>query len=113
MKMRALLPALLLVAADIPAAQSLGTKPTVVSTNPADGAVDVSRALRCLSMTFSKPMNVSACGGSTSGWIGAGGCPFRKLDPNEIQHCEARRCRLLGLQDNPNPSVSSAPETAD
>ncbi len=48
------------------------TKPTVVSTNPANGAKDVPASIRSFSVTFSKPM-VGGCGSSTSNWLGAGG----------------------------------------
>jgi len=52
MKMRALLPALLLAAVSPATAQ---TKPAVASTSPANGATNVSRILPCFSVTFSKP----------------------------------------------------------
>ncbi len=72
MEVRALLLLLLLPVAEMAVAQSSGTKPTVVSTNPANGAVNVSRTLRCFSVTFSEPMS-GQCGAVTSGWVGAAG----------------------------------------
>ncbi len=44
------------------------TKPTLVSTNPANGATGVSRYLASFSMTFSKPMDTRFCGASTRSW---------------------------------------------
>ncbi|HYK91261.1 MAG TPA: Ig-like domain-containing protein [Acidobacteriota bacterium] len=44
------------------------TKPTMVSTNPANGATGVSRYLASFSMTFSKPMDTTRCGASTRSW---------------------------------------------
>jgi hypothetical protein len=50
------------------------TKPTIVSTNPPNGATGVSRMLASLSMTFSKTMDTRFCGLSTRNWpYGAGG----------------------------------------
>jgi pimeloyl-ACP methyl ester carboxylesterase len=72
MRAKVLLPASLLVIASVAAAQSSGAKPTVVSTDPANSAVNVSRALQCFSITFSEPMN-TICGAVTSGWVGAAG----------------------------------------
>ena len=50
------------------------TKPTVVSTNPANGATGVSILLASFSVTFSKPMGTTQCGASTRNWpYGPGG----------------------------------------
>ena len=46
------------------------TKPVVVSTNPADLAVDVSPDIASFSITFSKPMDTNYGLPGTSGWIG-------------------------------------------
>ncbi len=51
---------------------SAQTKPTVISTVPANGATSVSNALACISVTFSKPM-YGACGMGTSNWLLGGG----------------------------------------
>ena len=48
------------------------TRPTVVSTNPSDGATGVSPDTRSLSITFSKSMYTQRCGASTVNWPGAG-----------------------------------------
>lgn len=50
-------------------------KPTVVSTNPADGATGVSRHIESFSITFSKPMEIGSCGAITSNW-GKGSCSW-------------------------------------
>ncbi len=50
------------------------TKPTVVSTDPPNGATGVSPTIVSFSVTFSKPMNtLSGCAAMTSNWTGAGG----------------------------------------
>ncbi len=48
-----------------------GTKPTVVSTNPANGATGVKGDIRSFSVTFSKAM-AGGCGANTLNWLGAG-----------------------------------------
>jgi hypothetical protein len=66
------------------------TKPVVVSTNPANGAANVSRFLDCITVTFSKPM--VGCGMSTQGWLGAGqpgsSCTF-SADGKTMAYCRA------------------------
>ncbi len=47
-------------------------KPSVLSTNPANGATGVSPDIRWFSVTFSKTMDTGACGALTGNWIGAG-----------------------------------------
>ncbi len=50
------------------------TRPTVVSTDPPNGAAGVSAWLASFSMTFSKPMDTTRCGASTRNWpYGPGG----------------------------------------
>ena len=60
-----------LIIASAAGAQSSGTKPTVVSTDPANGAVNVNRTIPSLSVTFSKPMAPLA-GMTTSNWYAGG-----------------------------------------
>ncbi len=47
-------------------------KPTVVSTNPANGAVGVPKTLTSITITFSKPMDSVCRGVWTSNWIEGG-----------------------------------------
>jgi hypothetical protein len=58
----------ILVASAIPAQAQ--TKPTVVSTNPADLAKNVSATIPSIIVTFSKPMNTNYGGLWTNGWPG-------------------------------------------
>ncbi len=52
-------------------AQALASNPTVVSTNPPNGATGVSRTLESFSVTFSAPMRVS-CGAGSQNWLTEG-----------------------------------------
>jgi pimeloyl-ACP methyl ester carboxylesterase len=45
-----------------------GGSPTVVRTNPANGATGVSRSLTSVSFTFSEPMDSRSCGCFSSNW---------------------------------------------
>lgn len=60
---------LILLAAHALPAQAQ-TKPTVVSTYPADLAKNVSATIQSITVTFSKPMNTSYGGLWTNGWPG-------------------------------------------
>jgi hypothetical protein len=51
-----------------------GTKPKVSTTDPANGATNVSRYQACIAVTFDTAINTSGCGMTTSNWyiIGQG-----------------------------------------
>lgn len=51
----------------------LGDKPVVVSTKPANGAMDVSKTLRTIEIKFSKPMR-EVCGATSFNWPGGACC---------------------------------------
>jgi len=47
-------------------------KPVVVSTDPANGATDVPRDLKWITVTFSKPMYIYSSGVTSQNWTGGG-----------------------------------------
>ena len=62
------------------------TKPTVVATNPPNGATDVSPSLASFSITFSKPMDATRCGASTRSWpYGEGGTRMCWVSRSAVQ----------------------------
>ncbi|MBM3789080.1 MAG: hypothetical protein FJW35_01885, partial [Acidobacteria bacterium] len=67
------------------------TKPVVVSTNPSNGAVNVSRFLGCISITFSKAMSGS-CGLISQNFLPTGpagsGCTW-SADARTMTYCRA------------------------